>query len=81
MLIKKRNYLSPYKSFKSFNADKNVNNSNIQSNNNFTTPEDIFNRDNEKELAQNPDICISKKIITPSPTLYMADPKLTPRRI
>ena len=36
----------------------------------LTTPADIFNRDNERELTQSPDICIKKNIITPSPTLY-----------
>ena len=62
--------VTPSSPLKNFNTDKNVNNSNIQSNNNFATPADIFNRDSEKELAQSPDICINKNIITPSPTLY-----------
>ena len=52
----------------------------FQSNNNFATPADNFNRDNEKELSQSPDICINQ-ILLPHHLPYMADPKLTPRRI
>ena len=62
--------VTPSSPHKNINTDRNVNNSNIQSNNNFATPADIFNQDNEKELAESPDICINKNIITPSPTLY-----------
>ena len=62
--------VTPSSPHKSSNTDKSVNGSNIQSNNNVATPADIFNRDNEKELAQSPGICINENIITPSPTLY-----------
>ena len=61
--------VTPSSPRKSINTDKNVNDSDIQSNNNFAIPADIFNRDNEKELAQSPNICINENIITPSPTL------------
>ena len=53
----------------------------MQSNNNFATPADIFNRDSEKELAQSPDICINKNIITPSPTLYGGSQTNTPQNL
>ena len=36
--------VTPSSPHKNINTDKNVNNSNIQSNNNFATPADIFNR-------------------------------------
>ena len=62
--------LTPSSAHKGISTDKSVNDSNIQSNNNFATPADIFNRDNDSELAQSPDICINENIITPSPTLY-----------
>ena len=52
------------------NTGKSVSDSDIQSNNNFATPADIFNQDNANELAQRPDICINQIIITPLPTLY-----------
>ena len=71
--------VTPSSPHKNFNADKNVNNSNIQSNNNFATPADIFNRDNE--LAQSPDICISKNIITPSPNFYGGSQTNTPQNL
>ena len=73
--------VTPSSLHKNFNTDKNVNNSNIQSNNNFATPADIFNQDNEKELAQSPDICINKNIITPSPTLYGGSQINTPQNL
>ena len=53
------------------NTDKRVNDSNIQSNNNFATPSDIFNWSNPSELTQRTDTCINENIITPSPTLYV----------
>ena len=67
--------VTPSSPHKNVNSDKNVNDSNIKSNNILATPADIFNRDNEKELAQkelaqSSDICLNKNIITPSPTLY-----------
>ena len=73
--------VTPSSPLKNFNTDKNVNNSNIQSNNNFATPADIFNRDNEKELSQSPDICINKNIIIPSPTLYGGSQTNTPQNL
>ena len=39
------------------------NDSNIQSNNNFATPADIFNRDNNNEHSRSSDICINENII------------------
>ena len=62
--------VTPSSPHKNVNSDKNVNDSNIKSNNSLATPADIFNRDNEKELAQSFDICLNKNIITPSATLY-----------
>ena len=38
--------VTPSSPHKNINTDKNVNNSNIQSNNNFATPAHIFNQDN-----------------------------------
>ena len=73
--------VTPSSPHKSFNTDENVNNSNIQSKNNFATPADIFNRDSEKELAQSPDISINKNIITPSPTLYGGSQTNTPQNL
>ena len=71
--------VTPSSPHKNFNTDENVNNSNIQSNNNFATPADIFNRDNEKDFAQSPNICIYKNIVTPSPTLYGGSQTNTPQ--
>ena len=38
--------VTPSSSHKNINTDKNVDYSNIESNNNFATPADIFNQDN-----------------------------------
>ena len=38
--------VTPSSPHKNINTDKNVNNSNIQSNNNFATSADVFNQDN-----------------------------------
>ena len=70
--------MSPYKSI---NIEKNVNDSNIQSNNYFASPADIFNRDNEKKLAQSSDICINENIITQSPNLYGGSQINTPLNV
>ena len=44
--------LTPSSAHKGIHIDKSVNDSNIQSNNNFATPADIFNQDNDSELPQ-----------------------------
>ena len=62
--------LTPSSAHKSYiNTNQSVSDSDIQSDNNFATSADIFNRGNANELAQSPDICINDNIVTPSPTL------------
>ena len=56
--------VTPSSPHKNINTDKNVSDSDIQSNNNFATPADIFNRDNEEELAQSHGICKYYHLIT-----------------
>ena len=73
--------VTPSSPHKCINTDKSVNNSNIQNNYNSATPAGVFHRDNEKELAQSPDICINKNIITPSPTLYDGSQINTPQNV
>ena len=72
--------VTPSSPHKNFNTDENVNNSNIQSKNNFATPADIFNRDSEKKLLKVPTFALMKTLL-PHHLPYMADPKLTFRRI
>lgn len=59
-VIFKCNPSSAYINFQKFSKD-----SNIQSNNNYATSADIFNRNNINELTLSPEICINKNIITP----------------
>ena len=73
--------VTPSSPHKSINTDKSVKDSNIQSNNNFATPADIFHQYNEKEFAQSSEICIKEDIITPSPTLYCGSQTNTPQNV
>ena len=73
--------VTPLIPHKSINADKSVNDSNIQSNNRFATPADIIHRDNEKELAQSSEIFINKDIITLSSTLHSGSQTNTPQNV
>ena len=77
--------LTPSSAQKSnINTDKSVNDSNIQSNNNYASPDasptDVFNRDNTNELAQS-SICINENFITPLPVLYDRSKINTPQNI
>ena len=57
-----------------------VSDSNIQSNNNSATPEDIFNQDNANKLAENPTFAL-KNILLPDHLHCMANPKHPAERI
>lgn len=61
--------------------DKSSNNSNFQSNNNFATSSDIFNRDNKKELAQSRHICFNENFITSWSALCGRSQMSTPQNV
>ena len=57
-----------------------ISDSNIQSNNNFATPEDIVNQDNANKLAENPTFAL-KNILLPDHLHCMTNPKHPAERI
>ena len=72
--------VTPSSPQKNINTDKNVNDSNIQNNNNFAIPAELFNQDNEKNLLKVPKFALAK-ILSPHHLLHMVDSKIKPRRI
>ena len=66
--------VTPSSPHKNINTDKNVNNSNIQSNNRLATPADMIMK---KNLLKVPKFALTKMLL-PHHLPYMADPKLTP---